>query len=79
MATEKVKKVQELRRSNAATPIPSKKKYTRKTKHKKEKYLKTYCDLVAPFFNQLKFQLNARKGVGVIHNLRVPVENPENL
>jgi len=51
MATEKVKKVQELRRSNAATPIPSKKKYTRKTKHKKEKYLKTYCDLVAPFFN----------------------------
>ena len=40
MATEKVKKVQELRRSNAATPIPSKKKYTRKTKHKKEKYLK---------------------------------------
>ena len=51
MATEKVKKVQELRRSNAATPIPSKKKYTRKTKHKKEKYLKTYCDLLAPFFN----------------------------
>ena len=51
MTKEKVKKVQELRRSNAATPIPSKKKYTRKKKHKKEKYLKTYCDLVAPFFN----------------------------
>ena len=31
----KVKKVQELRRSNAATPIPSKKVYTRKKKHKK--------------------------------------------
>lgn len=31
----KVKKVQELRRSNAATPVPSKKVYTRKKKHKK--------------------------------------------
>ena len=31
----KVKRIQELRRSNAATAIPSKKKYTRKTKHKK--------------------------------------------
>jgi vacuolar-type H+-ATPase subunit F/Vma7 len=31
---EKVKRIQELRRSNAATAIPSKKKYTRKTKHK---------------------------------------------
>ncbi len=31
----KVRKVQELRRSNAATPIPSKKKYSRKIKHKR--------------------------------------------
>jgi hypothetical protein len=31
---EKVKRIQELRRSNAATPIPSKKKYNRKRKHK---------------------------------------------
>lgn len=30
---EKVKRIQELRRSNAATAIPSKKKYTRKVKH----------------------------------------------
>lgn len=30
----KVNRIQELRRSNAATAIPSKKKYTRKTKHK---------------------------------------------
>lgn len=29
-ASDKVKKVQELRRSNAATPIPSKKVYNRK-------------------------------------------------
>jgi len=31
---EKVKRIQELRRSNAATAIPSKKKYSRKIKHK---------------------------------------------
>jgi hypothetical protein len=31
---EKVKRIQELRRSNAATAIPSKKKYKRKQKHK---------------------------------------------
>jgi len=31
---EKVKRIQELRRSNAATAIPSKKKYNRKRKHK---------------------------------------------
>jgi hypothetical protein len=31
----KVKRIQELRRSNAATAIPSKKKYSRKQKHKK--------------------------------------------
>lgn len=30
----KVKRIQELRRSNAATAIPSKKKYSRKQKHK---------------------------------------------
>jgi hypothetical protein len=50
MTTDKVKRVQELRRSNAATPIPSKKKYTRKTKHKKNKVLQLYSDLVSPFF-----------------------------
>ena len=31
---DKVKRIQELRRSNAATAIPSKKKYSRKTKYK---------------------------------------------
>lgn len=31
---EKVRRVQELRRSNAATPIKSKKIYSRKQKHK---------------------------------------------
>jgi hypothetical protein len=31
----KVKRIQELRRSNAATAIPSKKKYSRKQKHKR--------------------------------------------
>ena len=70
MKNEKVKRVQELRRSNAATPIQSKKKYKRKEKHKKEKYLKTYCELVAPFFEQLNFQLFARKSVGAKCDLR---------
>ena len=42
MENEKVKRVQELRRSNAATAIPSKKKYKRKTKNKKEKVLQYY-------------------------------------
>lgn len=31
---EKVKRIQELRRSNAATPVRNKKKYSRKQKHK---------------------------------------------
>jgi len=31
---EKIKRIQELRRSNAATPVRNKKKYTRKIKHK---------------------------------------------
>ena len=34
MKNEKVKRIQELRRSNAAQPIPSKKVYSRKRKHK---------------------------------------------
>lgn len=34
MVTEKVKRIQELRRSNAASAIPSRKKYSRKIKHK---------------------------------------------
>ena len=34
---ERIKRVLEIRRSNAATPIPSKKTYTRKRKHKKGK------------------------------------------
>jgi hypothetical protein len=50
MTNEKVKRVQELRRSNAATPIKNKKKYNRKTKNKKNKILKLYSDLVSPFF-----------------------------
>ena len=40
--SEKVKRVQELRRSNAATAIPSKKKYSRKRKHK-NKFEQTAC------------------------------------
>ena len=34
---ERIKKVLEIRRSNAATPIPSKKIYSRKRKHKNKK------------------------------------------
>ena len=34
----KIIRIQELRRSNAATPIPNKKKYTRKEKHKNAKW-----------------------------------------
>ena len=49
MKNEKVNRVQELRRSNAATPIPSKKKYTRKEKHK-NKTLKLFNELIAPYF-----------------------------
>jgi len=33
---DKVKRIQELRRSNAAQPVRNKKKYTRKIKHKKD-------------------------------------------
>jgi hypothetical protein len=33
---DKVKRIQELRRSNAAQPVRNKKKYTRKQKHKKD-------------------------------------------
>jgi len=33
---EKVKRIQELRRSNAATPLQNKKKYNRKTKYKNQ-------------------------------------------
>lgn len=36
---DKVQRIQELRRSNAASAVPSKKQYTRKVKHKnKENY-----------------------------------------
>ena len=38
---ERIKKVLEIRRSNAATPIPSKKTYSRKRKHKKTAVGKT--------------------------------------
>ncbi len=48
---ERIKKVLELRRSNAATPIPSKKKYSRKIKHKKTAVGSQR------FWDQLKFQL----------------------
>jgi hypothetical protein len=50
MTNGKVQRVQELRRSNAATPQKNKKKYTRKTKNEKAKSLKFFSDLVAPFF-----------------------------
>jgi hypothetical protein len=33
---EQLRRLQELRRSNAASPVSSKKKYSRKTKHKKK-------------------------------------------
>ncbi len=33
---KRIKRVLEIRRSNAATPIPSKKTYSRKRKHKKK-------------------------------------------
>jgi hypothetical protein len=46
----RVKRVQELRRSNAATPQKNKKKYTRKVKNKKAKSLKVFSDLVSPYF-----------------------------
>ena len=65
MKNEKVKRVQELRRSNAATPIKNKKKYNRKTKNEKNKILQLYSDLVSPFFKQLKIQLNLSAGSGV--------------
>ena len=51
MKNEKVKRIQELRRSNAATPVRNKKKYTRKIKNKKAKSLKIFSDLVSPYFN----------------------------
>jgi hypothetical protein len=35
---EKIKRIQELRRSNAATPVRNKKKYSRKRKHKNSEY-----------------------------------------
>jgi len=35
---DKVKRIQELRRSNAAQPVRNKKKYTRKLKYRKEKF-----------------------------------------
>ena len=50
MTKEKVKRVQELRRSNAATPQKNKKTYTRKVKHKKAKSLKIFSDLVSQYF-----------------------------
>ena len=49
MTKEKVNRVQELRRSNAATPQKNKKKYTRKTKHK-ARSLKLFSDLVSQYF-----------------------------
>ena len=55
---ERIKKVLELRRSNAATPIPSKKVYSRKRKHKKTAVGKSTN------WDQLNFQLIARKDCG---------------
>jgi len=50
MSKENVNRVQELRRSNAATPQKNKKTYTRKVKHKKTKSLKVFSDLVSQYF-----------------------------
>lgn len=33
---EQIRRLLELRRSNAASPVPSKKKYTRKIKHRRK-------------------------------------------
>ena len=74
---KRVKRVQELRRSNAATPVPSKKKYKRKPKNEKEKYLKTYCELIAPYFRQFKFQ-QARTRCGGQNPLTSQVRNALN-
>ena len=77
MENENVKRVQELRRSNAATPVRNKKKYTRKTKHKKNKVLQIYSDLVSPYLKkQFNFQLTARKDVGAKCDLRHTVIFP---
>ena len=51
MENEKVKRIQELRRSNAATPQKNKKTYTRKVKHKKTRSLKVFSDLVSKYFH----------------------------
>jgi len=39
---DKVKRIQELRRSNAAQPVRNKKKYTRKIKHKNKVIIATH-------------------------------------
>lgn len=68
---DKVKRIQELRRSNAATAIPSKKKYTRKKKHR-DKYDQS---LTACRLDKISW---ARKGVGAKDQLRQAPTHPEN-
>ena len=55
---DKVKRIQELRRSNAATAIPSKKKYSRKTKYKNK------------FDNQLKKLRTADQSMSTRHAVK---------
>ena len=66
---DKVKRIQELRRSNAATAIPSKKKYNRKRKHK-NKFDQTACRL-----DKISW---ARKGVGAKDHLSQAPTHPGN-
>lgn len=56
---EKVKRIQELRRSNASQPIRNKKKYTRKIKYKK-----------AELVNQNKRSRRPQIGAGAACDLR---------
>jgi len=51
----RIRKVQELRRSNAATPVPSKKTYTRKRKHKKKWKQNTIVNHVQKILHKIQF------------------------
>ena len=67
---ERIKRVLELRRSNAAQPIKSKKLYSRKRKHKNknESWSKTACDIGH----------SPHKGEGAKPSLRQVPTHPEN-
>ena len=66
----KVNRVQELRRSNAATPIRNKKKYTRKNKYKNKfdnqlKIWSSACQADTPI-TECDFNLTDTGGYGLI-------------